>query len=64
MPTKTTPVAEIIETADRLPGLAVSPEARDAIMQKVAALFPAHEIDEFTELFWQRIREWRKETKK
>jgi hypothetical protein len=40
-----------------------SPEARDAVMQKVAALFPAHEIDTFTELFWQRIQEWRKETK-
>jgi hypothetical protein len=40
-----------------------SAEARDAVMQKVAALFPAHEIDTFTELFWQRIQEWRKETK-
>jgi hypothetical protein len=32
---------------------------RDAIRQKVSALFPAHEIDEFTELFWQRIQHWR-----
>ncbi len=32
---------------------------RDAIRQKVAALFPPHEIDEFTELFWQRIQQWR-----
>jgi len=32
---------------------------RDAIRQKVTALFPAHEIDEFTELFWQRIQDWR-----
>jgi hypothetical protein len=39
-----------------------SSEARDAVMQKVAALFPAHEIDTFTELFWQRIQEWRKES--
>jgi hypothetical protein len=37
------------------------PEARDAIQQKVASLFPAHEIDQFTELFWQRIQDWRKE---
>ena len=32
---------------------------RDAIRRKVTALFPAHEIDEFTELFWQRIQRWR-----
>ncbi|MEZ5812633.1 MAG: hypothetical protein R3D45_14575 [Rhizobiaceae bacterium] len=32
---------------------------RDAIWQKVSALFPAHEIDEFTELFWSRIQDWR-----
>jgi len=32
---------------------------RDAIHGKVSALFPAHEIDEFTELFWQRIQDWR-----
>lgn len=36
-----------------------SSEARDAVRLKVAALFPAHEIDEFTELFWQRIQDWR-----
>lgn len=33
---------------------------RDAIHQKVSALFPAHEIEEFTELFWSRIQLWRK----
>lgn len=32
---------------------------RDAIHQKVSALFPAHEIDEFTELFWTRVQDWR-----
>jgi hypothetical protein len=32
---------------------------RDAIHQKVSALFPAHEIDEFTELFWSRVQLWR-----
>jgi hypothetical protein len=34
-------------------------EARDAVRQKVTALFPAHEVDRFTELFWGRIQEWR-----
>jgi len=36
-----------------------SPEARDAVRQKVAALFPEHEIEQFTELFWSRIQAWR-----
>ncbi|MDU8945809.1 ATP-grasp domain-containing protein [Ovoidimarina sediminis] len=34
---------------------------RDAIRQKVEALFPAHEIDEFTQLFWDRIQTWREQ---
>ena len=33
---------------------------RDAIRQKVVALYPAHEIDEFSEMFWNRIQEWRR----
>ena len=33
--------------------------AREAVRQKVEVLFPAHEIEEFTELFWQRIQRWR-----
>jgi hypothetical protein len=33
--------------------------ANDAVRQKVAALFPAHEVDDFTALFWQRIQRWR-----
>lgn len=32
---------------------------RDAIHQKVESLYPEHEVDEFTELFWSRIQEWR-----
>lgn len=32
---------------------------RDAIRQKVEALYPEHELDEFTELFWTRIQNWR-----
>lgn len=31
----------------------------DAVRQKVEALFPAHEVTSFTELFWDRIHEWR-----
>ena len=34
---------------------------KDAVRQKVAALFPAHEVDEFTELFWARVQRWRAE---
>ena len=33
--------------------------AKDAIRAKVTALFPEHEIEEFTELFWQRVQLWR-----
>lgn len=36
-----------------------TPHARDAVRQKVAALFPAHEIDPFTDLFFGRIQKWR-----
>jgi hypothetical protein len=45
------------EVADEFFG---SDLARDAIRQKVTALFPTHEIDEFTELFWQRIQDARR----
>ena len=37
----------------------LSGEARDAVRHKVEALFPAHEVDEFTELFFSRIQRWR-----
>ena len=33
--------------------------ARDAVRRKVSAVFPPHEVDEFTELFWSRIQRWR-----
>jgi len=36
-----------------------TPDAKDAIKQKTAALFPHHEVDKFTELFWNRIQGWR-----
>lgn len=28
----------------------------DAVRQKVEALFPAHEVEDFTELFWERVQ--------
>lgn len=34
-------------------------EAKEAVRQKVGALFPPHEIERFTELFWGRIQDWR-----
>ncbi len=36
-----------------------SDTARDAVRQKVEAMYPEHEVDEFTELFWSRIQNWR-----
>lgn len=33
--------------------------ARDAIRQKVVALYPDHEVESFTDLFWDRIQQWR-----
>ena len=38
-------------------------EAKDAVRQKVSALFPPHEVEKFTELFWSRIQDWRKAEK-
>ncbi len=34
-------------------------EARDAVRRKVAALFPPHEVDAFTDEFYDRIQRWR-----
>ena len=31
---------------------------RDAVRQKVVALYPEEEVDEFTSLFWDRIQQW------
>jgi hypothetical protein len=36
-------------------------DAKSAVRQKVTALYPAHEIEPFTELFWGRIQKWRAE---
>ncbi len=35
--------------------------AHEAIRQKVATLYPAHEQERFTELFWQRVQTWRED---
>ncbi|MFO0625886.1 MAG: hypothetical protein U0325_09750 [Polyangiales bacterium] len=40
-----------------------TPEAREAVRLKVAALYPAHEVEPFTELFWRRIQRWRDDDK-
>lgn len=36
--------------------------AHAAVRKKVAALFPEHEVDSFTDLFWTRIQAWRSDT--
>jgi hypothetical protein len=36
-----------------------SADAEDAIRRKVAALYPAHEVDAFTHLFFQRVQHGR-----
>jgi hypothetical protein len=36
-----------------------SEPARRAIRLKVEALFPPHEVEQFTELFWSRVQLWR-----
>ncbi|WP_197431134.1 ATP-grasp domain-containing protein [Aliiruegeria sabulilitoris] len=38
-----------------------SEKLHDAIRQKVEALFPHHEHEEFTQLFWDRIQLWREQ---
>lgn len=35
--------------------------ARDAVRRKVAAVFPPHEVDEFTDLFYDRVQKWRED---
>ena len=39
-----------------------STEAREAVREKVVALFPEDEVEEFTEYFWRSIQDWRLET--
>lgn len=37
-----------------------TPTAKEAVRKKVEALFPAHEVEQFTEHFWGLIQFWRK----
>lgn len=37
--------------------------AKDAVHKKVEALFPAREVEPFTEVFWDRIQAWRATSK-
>lgn len=37
-------------------------DAKEAVRRKVAALFPPHEVEEFTEVFFARIQQWRNDT--
>ncbi|HET9886912.1 MAG TPA: hypothetical protein VFR10_05320 [bacterium] len=37
--------------------------AMEAVRKKVEALFPASEVEPFTQLFWVRIQEWRESAK-
>jgi hypothetical protein len=48
-----THLADLDEVAD---DFFASAAAREAIQAKVAALFPAHEVEAFTELFYQRVQ--------
>jgi len=38
-----------------------SQAVKDAVREKVEALYPPHEHEEFTELFWNRIQYWRQQ---
>ena len=38
-----------------------SDAAKDAVRRKVQALYPVHEVESFTELFWERLAKWRAE---
>ncbi|MDX1556626.1 MAG: hypothetical protein R3212_11410 [Xanthomonadales bacterium] len=52
-----THLSHLDEVADEFFG---TETVRDAIEQKVTALFPKHEIEIFTQLFWDRVQEWRR----
>lgn len=53
-----THLANLDEVADEFFG---SDVARDAIHQKVRALFPREEVEAFTDLFFERVQRWRRE---
>jgi hypothetical protein len=51
-----THMSHLDEVADEFFGTEM---AREAVRGKVAALFPDHEVDEYTDLFFERIQRWR-----
>ena len=52
-----THLSQLDEVADEF---FASETVHDAIRQKVESLFPVHEVEIFTELFWHRVQEWRR----
>ena len=36
--------------------------AKQTIRQEVSALFPEHEVESFSEHFWERIQSWRQDS--
>ncbi len=51
-------LSHLDEVADEFFG---SDFAREAVRSKVVSLFPEHEVESFTELFWDRIQVWRRD---
>ena len=49
-------LSQLDEVADRY---FATDAVKAAVREKVEALYPEHEHDEFTELFWNRIQQWR-----
>lgn len=49
-------LSHLDEVADEYFG---SDQVREVIRRKVETLFPEHEVESFTELFWDRIQQWR-----
>jgi hypothetical protein len=55
-----THLAHLDEVANEYFG---TPAAREAVRIKVAALYPAHEVEPFTQRFWEAIQGWREADK-
>jgi methionyl-tRNA synthetase len=52
-----THLAHLDEVTHEFFGTAI---AKDAVNQKVVSLFPAREVDMFTDYFWEKIQDWRR----
>ena len=42
-----------------LPPIVLAVDENIVLLRENFELFPAHEVDKFTELFWARIQDWR-----